>query len=258
MSDGGRLSIETRAVELDEQYAAGRPGVSILPGKYTALIVSDTGHGMDQETLKHLFEPFFTTKAVGQGSGLGLAMVYGIVKQTGGNIWAYSEPGTGTTLKLYFPSALDTAPEEEALSSDQPGQNVTGRILVVEDDPLVRGMALRSLVEAGFEVLEAANGQAALQLAATETRIDAVLTDLAMPGMGGRELGRRLAETRPNLAIVYMSGYTDDVVNRRGLLESGVPFLEKPLSPDALGRKMREVLDPGRVVSNLTPPASGP
>jgi CheY-like chemotaxis protein len=132
-----------------------------------------------------------------------------------------------------------------------------GRILVVEDDPLVRAMTLRSLTEAGFEVLEAANGESALELVSSQTRLDAVLTDLAMPGMGGRELARRLWKTRPGLpVVVFMSGYTDDVVNRRGLLASGVSFLEKPVSPDALARKMRQVLEAARGVSNLTPPAS--
>jgi CheY-like chemotaxis protein len=201
---------------------------------------------MDQETMRHLFEPFFTTKAVGKGSGLGLAMVYGIVKQTGGNIWVYSEPGLGTTIKLYFPSVLDRPAEPAVVATEPRGRAATGRILLVEDDPLVREMARRSLVDAGFEVLDAPDGQAALDLVAAEPRIDAVLSDLAMPGMGGRELARRLQEQRPGLPIVFMSGYTDDVVHRRGLLESGVPFLEKPLSPDLLARKIRQVLEGGK------------
>jgi two-component system cell cycle sensor histidine kinase/response regulator CckA len=256
MPDGGRLIIETRQIELTEQDVGARPGVEIVPGQYTALIVSDTGHGMDQETMKHLFEPFFTTKAVGQGSGLGLAMVYGIVKQTGGNIWAYSEPGKGTTLKLYFPSVLERVESLPTTQAEAATEGGGGTILVVEDDPLVRAMTLRSLREAGFEVLEAANGRSALELLSNQARLDAVLTDLAMPGMGGQELARRLWETRPGLPVVFMSGYTDDVVNRRGLLERGVAFLEKPVSPDVLARKMRQVLDAGRSVSNLTPPAS--
>ena len=136
------------------------------------------------------------------------------------------------------------------------GKGRGGKILVVEDDPLVRAMTLRSLTEAGFEVLEAANGQIALELVSNQARLDAVLTDLAMPGMGGRELARRLWATRPGLPVVFMSGYTDDVVNRRGLLESGVPFLEKPVSPHVLARKLRQVLDAAGSVSNLTPPAS--
>jgi two-component system, cell cycle sensor histidine kinase and response regulator CckA len=245
MPDGGTLTIETREVELGDKYVARRPGVSIIPGTYTALVVSDTGHGMDQETMKHLFEPFFTTKAVGKGSGLGLAMVYGIVKQTGGNIWAYSEPGMGTTLKLYFPSVRESASGPRPAQTEEPSRGAGGRILIVEDDPLVREMARRSLSEAGHEVLQAADGQTALDLVSRGARVDAVLTDLAMPGMGGRELARRLWESRPGLPVVFMSGYTDDVVIRRGLLESGVPFLEKPLSPVELARKMRQVLDGG-------------
>jgi PAS domain S-box-containing protein len=245
MPDGGTLTIETREVELTDEYTARHAGASINPGTYTALVVSDTGHGMDQETMKHLFEPFFTTKAVGQGSGLGLAMVYGIVKQTGGNIWAYSEPGMGTTLKLYFPAVRDSASAPAAAEPEQPSRDAGGRILIVEDDPLVREMARRSLAEAGYEVMQAADGQTALDLVSRGARVDAVLTDLAMPGIGGRELARRLRESRPSLPVVFMSGYTDDVVLRRGLLESGVPFLEKPLSPVKLTQKMRQVLDGG-------------
>jgi two-component system cell cycle sensor histidine kinase/response regulator CckA len=245
MPDGGTLTIETREVELTDEYTARHPGVSIIPGRSTALVVSDTGHGMDQETMKHLFEPFFTTKAVGQGSGLGLAMVYGIVKQTGGNIWAYSEPGMGTTLKLYFPAVREPASAPAPAEPEQPSRAAGGRILIVEDDPLVREMARRSLTEAGYEVMQAADGQTALDLVSRGARVDAVLTDLAMPGIGGRELARRLRESRPSLPVVFMSGYTDDVVIHRGLLESGVPFLEKPLSPVKLARKMRQVLDGG-------------
>jgi PAS domain S-box-containing protein len=242
MPDGGTLSIETRDVELTENYVASKPDLAIPAGRYTALIVTDNGVGMDKETMKHLFEPFFTTKAVGQGSGLGLAMVYGVVKQTGGNIWAYSEPGQGTTLKLYFPTAIQPTADRSTTGKEQPERTRGGRILLVEDDPRVREMARRALTEAGFEVLEAASGHAALELAGKEARLDAVLTDLAMPGIAGRELAQRLRQSRPGLPIVFMSGYTDDVVSRRGLLESGVPFLEKPLAPETLARKMREAL----------------
>jgi two-component system, cell cycle sensor histidine kinase and response regulator CckA len=242
MPDGGSLTIETRDVVLSDQYIAMRPGINILPGPYTALIVTDTGLGMDAETKKHLFEPFFTTKSIGKGSGLGLAMVYGIVKQSGGYIWAYSEPGLGSTFKLYFPS-VEPATTAEATTSAMEDSNHSsgGTILVVEDDPLVRSIARRALVEAGFRVLEAANGREALALA-SETPVDAVLTDLAMPELGGRELARRLQEIRPDVPVVFMSGYTDDDVMRRGLLDQGVPFLEKPLSPEMLMRTMRKLL----------------
>jgi PAS domain S-box-containing protein len=255
MPEGGTLTLETRTVELTDEYVAERPGVTIVPGQYTALLVSDTGHGMNQDTIQHLFEPFFTTKGVGQGSGLGLAMVYGIVKQSGGYIWAYSEPGLGTTFKLYFPWVAEAVTLRTQRPEDRPGRSEGGRILLVEDDPLVRTMARRSLSEAGFEVLEAANGQEALELIASDPlHLDAVLTDLAMPEIGGRQLAQRLRENRPDLPVVFMSGYTDDDVSRRGLLEAGVPFLEKPLSPGALVRKMRQVLDRGPLGTLSSPP----
>jgi PAS domain S-box-containing protein len=246
MPEGGTLTLETRAVQLTDEFAQ-RAGVTIAPGRYTALLVGDTGHGMDKETIKHLFEPFFTTKDVGKGSGLGLAMVYGIMRQSGGYIWAYSEPGVGTTFELYFPSVAEAVAAYAQRPEEAPEGSDGGRVLLVEDDPLVRSMARRSLVEAGFEVLEAANGQEALALIASEPRpLDAVLTDLAMPEVGGRRLAQRLREDHPDLPVVFMSGYTDDEVTRRGLLEAGVPFLEKPLSPGALVRKMRQVLGASR------------
>jgi PAS domain S-box-containing protein len=246
MPRGGKLIIETKDVMLTDEYVAMRPGVAIQPGSYAALVVSDTGEGMDKETMQHLFEPFFTTKEIGQGTGLGLAMVYGIVKQSGGYIWAYSERGIGTTLKIYFPAAsggmgkpdLSPAPEQSAAGE--------GTILLVEDDPLVLTIAKRALVDAGFEVLEASNGRKAIELVESEARIDAVLTDLAMPEIGGRDLARRLRTQRPTLPVVFMTGYTDDVVTSRGLLDSGVPFLEKPLSPDTIVRTMREVVAASR------------
>jgi two-component system, cell cycle sensor histidine kinase and response regulator CckA len=246
MPEGGTLTLETRAVHLTHELAQ-RADMTVAPGRYTALLVSDTGHGMDKETIRHLFEPFFTTKDVGKGSGLGLAMVYGIMRQSGGYIWADSEPGVGTTFKLYFPSLAEAVTAHAPRPEEAPGASDGGRILLVEDDPLVRSMARRSLVEAGFEVLEAANGQEALALIASEMRpLDAVLTDLAMPEVGGRLLAQHLREAHPDLPVVFMSGYTDDDVARRGLLEAGVPFLEKPLSPGALVRQMRQVLDASR------------
>ncbi|HET6837586.1 MAG TPA: PAS domain S-box protein [Gemmatimonadales bacterium] len=243
MPDGGLLTVETRETVLTQEYAEARPGTVIVPGRYTLLIVSDTGHGMDQDTIGHLFEPFFTTKAHGRGSGLGLAMVYGIVKQSGGYIWAYSEPKLGTTFKLYFPALVDDVPEPEATAAEQSVEASGGTVLVAEDDALVRGMIRRSLTEAGFTVIEAANGREALAKAAGETRLDALLTDLAMPEIGGRELARRLREIRPALPVLFISGYTDDEVMRRGLLESGATFLEKPFSPELLARKLSQILE---------------
>jgi CheY-like chemotaxis protein len=198
---------------------------------------------MDQDTLAHLFEPFFTTKAVGRGSGLGLAMVYGIVKQSGGYIWAYSELGLGTTFKLYFPALADTAAAPVVGVAEQPAQASGETVLVAEDDALVRDIIRRALAEAGFTVVEAANGREALHKAASEERLDLLLTDLAMPELGGRELAQRLRETHPRLPVLFMSGYTDDEVMRRGLLESGATFLEKPFSPEVLARKVSQMLE---------------
>jgi two-component system, cell cycle sensor histidine kinase and response regulator CckA len=220
-----------------------RHGVSVVHGPYAALLISDTGHGMDKQTMKRLFEPFFTTKEVGKGSGLGLAMVYGIMKQSGGYIWAYSEPGLGTTFKLYFPSVAE-APAPPPPTIAEISSTTTGTILVAEDDSLVRGMVRRALIEAGFQVIEAANGHEALAVMQSGSAgVDAVLTDLAMPELGGRQLARRLTEKWPDLPVVFMSGYTEDDVARRGLLDAGVFFLEKPISPEVLTRKMRQVLD---------------
>ena len=244
MPDGGTLTVETRNVRLTERYVADRPGVSIPSGPYVALVISDTGQGIDKEAMKHLFEPFFTTKGVGKGSGLGLAMVYGIVKQSDGYIWPYSEPGMGTTFKVYLPAVSETPRVPSTAAPDEPEERESATVLVVEDDPLVRTMARRSLAEAGFDVLEAANGREALALIMEHEEVDAVLTDLAMPELGGQELARRLAELRPGLPVIFMSGYTGDDLTRRGLLEASIPYLEKPFSPETLGRMMRAVLSP--------------
>jgi two-component system, cell cycle sensor histidine kinase and response regulator CckA len=242
MPQGGVLTIQTRTVQLSAEYTASRPGTAIRPGSFSVLTVSDTGTGMDRETMKHAFEPFFTTKGVGKGSGLGLAMVYGIVKQSGGYIWPYSEAGLGTTFKIYLPSTQDTPmiqahPEPEKILASQ-----HATVLVVEDDPLVRAIARRTLTEAGFSVLDAEDGNQALGIVARQPRIDVVLTDVAMPEFGGRELAQRLSRLRPGLPIIFMSGYTDDDLTQRGLLDAGIPFLEKPFSPQDLVRVIQEVL----------------
>jgi two-component system, cell cycle sensor histidine kinase and response regulator CckA len=243
MPQGGVLTIETRNVQLTSQYMARRPGLTMQPGPFSALIVSDTGHGIDRDAMKHLFEPFFTTKGVGKGSGLGLAMIYGIVKQSGGYIWPYSEPGVGATFKIYLPSVAESPqPTTARVAHHAPGsQGAT--VLLVEDDPLVRTIAHRALAGAGFDVLEAADGLQALALVGRHAQIDVVLSDLAMPELGGRELAQRLSEARPGLPVIFMSGYTDDDLVRRGLLETGIPYLEKPFSPEDLTRKIRDVLN---------------
>jgi two-component system, cell cycle sensor histidine kinase and response regulator CckA len=243
MPHGGVLTIETRGVHVSAEYAGTHPGTTIRPGPFSMLVVSDTGTGMDRETMKHVFEPFFTTKGVGKGSGLGLAMIYGIVRQSGGYIWPYSEPGLGTTFKIYLPStedatAIQTDSEPEKI---EPSKHAT--VLVVEDDPLVRAIARRTLTEAGFSVLDAEDGQQALEIVARHQPIDLVLTDVAMPDFGGRELAQRLSQLKPGLPIIFMSGYTDDDLTRRGLLDAGIPFLEKPFSPRDLARVVHNVLN---------------
>jgi PAS domain S-box-containing protein len=243
MPQGGVLTIETRSAQLTSEYALGKPDVALLPGPFSLLTVTDTGHGMDRQTMKHLFEPFFTTKGVGKGSGLGLAMVYGIVKQSGGYIWPYSEPQLGTTFKIYLPSLTGATAASSDVVPDQPVTSKGATVLVVEDDSLVRTIARRALTDVGFEVLDAEDGLQALELLSQQRPVDVVLTDLAMPELGGRELAQQLSRMRPGLPVIFMSGYADDDLTHRGLLEAGVPFLEKPFSPLALVRMVQDVLD---------------
>jgi PAS domain S-box-containing protein len=240
----GRVSVITENVFLDEGYGQRYPGTNIPVGTYVRVMVSDTGQGMDAATRARLFEPFFTTKPPGQGTGLGLATVYGIIKQSGGFIWVYSEPGQGTTFKIYLPEATEEALAlgESQVPLDVPGGIET--ILLAEDEPSVRRMVCRALRGGGYRVLEAINGAEALQIAQRESAaIHLVVSDLVMPVMGGRELGERLAQVRPGIRMLYISGYTDDDVVRRGLLDPGSPFLQKPFEAPALARKVREVLD---------------
>jgi two-component system cell cycle sensor histidine kinase/response regulator CckA len=243
MGDGGRLTIETMNVVLDEAYVAAKPVETLQSGDYAALVVTDTGHGMDRATLGRIFEPFFTTKEVGQGTGLGLSTVYGIVKQSGGFIWVYSEPGLGTTFKLYFPLA---APRRETVAAEMPA--AAGRpeevVLVAEDEPMVRGIMARTLRDFGYGVLEAADGQEALKiLQAWNGGVSLVVADVVMPDMGGREMASRLAQRWPDVPVLFTSGYTGLEVIRRGLLEEGREFIQKPLAPEALARKVREMVD---------------
>jgi PAS domain S-box-containing protein len=244
MPRGGKLTIETSQALLDQDYFKSH--LKADTGRYVVLAVSDTGTGMDAETKKHIFEPFFTTKGVGKGTGLGLATVYGIVRQSGGNIWVYSEPGKGSTFKIYLPIA-----EESALAEidAQPKEIPQGRgtILLVEDEDSVRNLACEILAMKGYRVLTAANGADALKVSADYLEpIDLMLTDVVMPHLGGRELAEQMALIRSETIVLYMSGYTDDAVVRHGVLDDEMPFLQKPFTPDTLARKVGELLEKGR------------
>jgi len=241
MPEGGKLFIETSNVEIDENYA--RSHSPMLPGKYVMVAVSDTGCGMDLETQAHIFEPFFTTKEKGRGTGLGLATVYGIVKQSGGFIWVYSEPGRGSTFKIYLPRVEeDVATAEPAEVRAEPVEG-SETVLVVEDEGGVRSLVCRTLTSHGYKVLEAAGAAQALQIAEQHTEpIHLLLTDVVMPQSGGKHLAMRLSPLHPETKVLYMSGYTDDAIVRHGILEGGTPFLQKPFAPNALLLKVREVL----------------
>jgi two-component system, cell cycle sensor histidine kinase and response regulator CckA len=236
MPAGGVLRIETANVELDQPYVAAKGIETLMPGRYAQLVVSDTGLGMDRKTLARIFEPFFTTKDVGQGSGLGLATVYGVVKQSNGFVWAYSEPGLGTAFKIYLP-LVDAAQAVAPLAPVAPIELRSGSVLVVEDDADVRSIIGRTLRERGYTVTEAADGVEALALARRQAvPPDLVVADVVMPRMGGRELAARLEEQWPGIPVLFTSGYTGADAVGRGLLEDGSPFLQKPLDPDTLAR----------------------
>jgi PAS domain S-box-containing protein len=242
MPGGGTIAIETACVELDEEYAAIH--AEAAPGPHVMVAVSDDGPGMDEITKEHMFDPFFTTKDIGKGTGLGLAMVYGIVKQLGGNIYVYSELGQGTTIKVYLPRVRGEAEEylQAEGQSDQPVGNET--ILVVEDEEMVREFIQQTLKSRGYKVLQASNGPEALELIANqEEHIDMLLTDVIMPQMSGKELFERLKVDRPDLKALYISGYTDNVIAHHGLVDRGVDFLQKPVSIVSLAQKIRIILD---------------
>jgi two-component system, cell cycle sensor histidine kinase and response regulator CckA len=244
MPNGGRLTVETENVELDELYA--RDHATVRPGRYVMLAVSDTGVGMSADTIAHIFEPFYTTKESGRGTGLGLSTVYGIVKQSGGYIWVYSELGTGTTFKVYLrrvDEPIETLAGKKRALADHTG---TETILLVEDEPDLRELTRMALASRGYSVVQAANPEEAERLAEQYgSKIHLLLTDVIMPGISGRELAKRLSARQPALRVLYMSGYTYNMIAQGGTLERGVAFLQKPFTPSALIEKVREVLDAG-------------
>ncbi len=216
----------------------------MVPGRYVMLAVSDTGIGMDEETRSHVFEPFFTTKEQGKGTGLGLATVYGIVKQSGGYVWVYSEPGRGATFKVYLPRVDEPVETPDTAPAEQPVEGGRETVLLAEDDPSVREIVAQVLAQKGYRVLRAPDGQTALMMARGHgAEIHLLVTDLVMPGMTGRELAEALTVERPDLRVLYMSGYTDDAVVRHGVLDAGMQYLQKPFAPRALASKVREILD---------------
>jgi CheY-like chemotaxis protein len=242
MPKGGRLTVETADVELDAAYASEH--VTVKPGRYLMLAVTDTGTGMSPDTVAHIFEPFYTTKEGGRGTGLGLSTVYGIVKQSEGYVWVYSELGRGSTFKVYLPRV--DGPAEALPAAKVPAANQTGSetILLVEDQPQVRELAEMVLGGKGYSVVVAATPEEAERVCEQRDReIHLLLTDVIMPGVSGRELARRLTARQPNMRVLYMSGYTFNVMAQGGMLEDGVAFLQKPFTPSTLADKVREVLD---------------
>jgi two-component system, cell cycle sensor histidine kinase and response regulator CckA len=241
MPGGGKLIIETSNAEVDLTYAG--LAVDLKPGSYVVLAISDTGMGMDSETTAHLFEPFFTTKGPGKGTGLGLATAYGIVKQSGGAISVYSEPGRGTTVKIYLPSAEAKAAAEASGEAPAALMRGTETILVLEDEARVRRLICEVLTGRGYRVLEAVRGDEAVRMAAEyDGRIDLLLADVVMPEMSGPQALEQIRVPHPHIKVLFMSGYTDEAMVHHGILGSGVPFLQKPFLPDTLARQVREVL----------------
>ena len=241
MPDGGELIIETANVELDEEY--GRLHAGVVPGPYVVLAVTDTGTGMDKETRSKIFEPFFSTKEMGRGTGLGLSTVYGIVKQSGGHIWVYSEPEKGTTFKIYLPQTDDAPAAVQGCRADFEVRHGAGHVLVVEDEHAIRELVGVQLESLGYEVTLAADGREALEAVEVNgLRPDLLITDVIMPGMSGAVLLERLRRTQPGLKVLFMSGYTDNVIVHQGVLDPGIPFIQKPFSARDLSAAVHRVI----------------
>jgi len=241
MPRGGKVTIETANITFDHQTVLRH--ISVKPGEYVMLAVSDTGSGMDQETQRRIFEPFFTTKDVGKGTGLGLSTVYGIVKQSGGNIWVYSEPGLGTMFKVYLPR-IDNAGSESIEKQETVVLRGSETILLVEDEDVVRGLTKNILMQAGYNVLDAKGGEEAIRVCRAHAGpIDLLLTDVVMPEISGKEVADRLQELRPAIHVLFMSGYTDEAIVQHGVLDANVEFIQKPFTWFGLTRKVRDVLN---------------
>ena len=244
MPEGGKLTIETANTHLDDLYAAGEPGLAA--GQYVMIAVSDVGQGMDAATLARVFDPFFTTKPVGRGTGLGLSMVYGFAKQSGGHIRIYSEPGHGTCVKIYLPrhfGSVQETPERPKSKAIPTAAADAEIVLVVEDEERVRLMSCNALRELGYTVFEASSGEEARLLFAQMERVDLVFTDIVMAGMSGRQLADALRVENPRVKVLYTTGYTRNAVVHNGVLDEGVAFLPKPFSVEELAVKLRAVLD---------------
>ena len=250
MPKGGTLTIETHNVELDESYAARH--INLRPGPYVLLAVSDTGHGMDEATRGRLFEPFFTTKAAGKGTGLGLSTVFGIVKQSGGSVEVYSEPSHGTSVKVYLPR-IDQPVSIEAEETRKKVARGTETILLVEDDEMVRNLVRETLEREGYRLMDASDPLEARQSAEDYPgAIQLLITDLIMPKLSGRELAEQIISRRPDMKVLYMSGYTDQAIMEIGLSDGEISFLQKPFTPTALVQKVREVLENGSKTRRAT------
>lgn len=242
MPDGGKLIIEPANLEIDEAYCKQRP--SVTPGAYVMLSVSDTGTGIDKSTMDKIFEPFFTTKERGKGTGLGLATVYGIVKQSGGHIWVYSEPGMGTTFKIYLPRTEEKSKAAVVTETKPRAIRGTETVLVVEDQRLLRKVVQTMLEQDGYRVLTAENPEEGLEAAkAHEGAIELLITDVILPGMNGKAFAEELKKTRPGTKVLFVSGYTENVVTLTGQLDAEISFLQKPFNYEVLGKKVREILD---------------
>lgn len=240
MPEGGRLTLETANCHLDDRYSRLHPGVP--PGQYVLIAVTDTGTGMPPEVAAKAFDPFYTTKDVGKGTGLGLSQVFGFVKQSGGHVKIYSEPGEGTTIKIYLPRFLGQAEAEKETVETQEFRG-TETILVVEDDPAVLDLTVASLRELGYEVLQGRNAKEGLNVLAAHQDIALMVTDIVMPDLNGRKLADQALQLMPDLKILFMTGFTKNAVVHNGVLDSGVHFLAKPFTIDELSRKVREAIE---------------